>query len=52
MQQAALASLQQLWQQGAQRALVVSATGTGKTYLGAFSVQAFQPHNVLVYCAP
>lgn len=47
MQQAALASLQQLWQQGAQRALVVSATGTGKTYLGAFSVQAFQPHKFL-----
>lgn len=47
MQQAALASLQQLWQQHARRALIVSATGTGKTYLGAFSVKAYQPHKFL-----
>lgn len=47
MQQEALATLEASWNQGKRRALVVSATGTGKTYLGAFAVQAFQPHRFL-----
>ena len=47
MQQAALASLSQLWQNHAHRALIVSATGTGKTYLGALAVQKFQPRRFL-----
>ena len=29
------------------RALVVSATGTGKTYLGAFAVREYQPKKFL-----
>lgn len=47
MQTEALQKLQALVDQGAQRGLVVSATGTGKTYLGAFAVQRFQPHRFL-----
>ncbi|MFK5675606.1 DUF3427 domain-containing protein [Ligilactobacillus sp. LYQ60] len=47
MQQEALATLQASWKRGEHRTLVVSATGTGKTYLGAFAVQAFQPRRFL-----
>lgn len=47
MQRAALASLQQLVASGARRGLVVSATGTGKTYLGALAVKAFRPRRFL-----
>ncbi|MEE6725755.1 DEAD/DEAH box helicase [Pediococcus acidilactici] len=47
MQKDALASLNELRQTGAQRGLIVSATGTGKTYLGAFDVQNFNPHKFL-----
>ena len=43
MQAEALAALDQLVKSGQHRALVVSATGTGKTYLAAFAVQAYQP---------
>lgn len=41
MQQKALASLRSLVKSGASRGLVVSATGTGKTYLGALAVKDF-----------
>ena len=47
MQQAALKNLNALVAEGAQKALVVSATGTGKTYLGAFAVRDFQPKRFL-----
>lgn len=47
MQKAALENLRQLVQAGSRRALVVSATGTGKTYLGAFAVKDFQPKRFL-----
>ncbi|WP_242363953.1 DEAD/DEAH box helicase [Limosilactobacillus antri] len=47
MQRAALASLRQLLASGAHRGLVVSATGTGKTYLGAFAVKDFRPRRFL-----
>ena len=47
MQQEALATLKASWKRGERRALVVSATGTGKTYLGAFAVQAFRPRRFL-----
>lgn len=47
MQAEALAALDQLVKSGQHRALVVSATGTGKTYLAAFAVQAYQPRRFL-----
>lgn len=47
MQKEALANLTKLREKGARRALLISATGTGKTYLGAFDVQAAAPHRFL-----
>lgn len=47
MQVAALQQLQELMATGAQRGLVVSATGTGKTYLGAFAVKQYRPRRFL-----
>lgn len=47
MQQPALDSLKELRQNGADRGLVIAATGTGKTYLAAFDVQEVQPKKVL-----
>lgn len=47
MQEAALKSLEELRMTGAKRGLVVSATGTGKTFLAALDVLAFQPNRML-----
>lgn len=47
MQQAALKELKGLIATGQKRGLIVSATGTGKTYLGAFAVKDFQPRKFL-----
>ena len=47
MQQAALKNLNVLVANGEKRGLVVSATGTGKTYLGAFAVKDFKPKKFL-----
>lgn len=47
MQKAALKELNNLVKAGAHRALIVSATGTGKTYLGAFAVRDFKPRHFL-----
>lgn len=47
MQRAALKELSALVHQGARRGLVVSATGTGKTYLGALAVRDFKPRRFL-----
>lgn len=47
MQKAALQNLTALVKKGAQRALVVSATGTGKTYLDAFAVRKYRPRHFL-----
>lgn len=47
MQRAALVELQGLIDRGAYRGLVVSATGTGKTYLGAFAVKENRPQKFL-----
>lgn len=47
MQRPALKELAALVKSGARRGLVVSATGTGKTYLGAFAVRDFRPHHFL-----
>ena len=47
MQKEALHELKELIDSGQKRGLVVSATGTGKTYLGAFAVKDFKPHKFL-----
>lgn len=47
MQQEALTNIENIRSNGAQRALVISATGTGKTYLGAFDVKKFSPDKFL-----
>ncbi|MFL2077591.1 DUF3427 domain-containing protein [Marinilactibacillus psychrotolerans] len=47
MQEEALLNLEQLRATGASRGLVISATGTGKTYLSALDVQKVRPKRVL-----
>lgn len=47
MQVEALANLKMLRANGAKRALLISATGTGKTYLAAFDVASFNPRRLL-----
>lgn len=47
MQKQALQNLNELVAAGQKRGLVVSATGTGKTYLGAFAVKDFAPKKFL-----
>jgi len=47
MQAEALQNLNQIRLKGKDKALIISATGTGKTYLSAFDVQAFKPKKML-----
>lgn len=47
MQKGTLKNLQDLRDAGKDRALIVSATGTGKTYLSVFDVQNFNPRRML-----
>ena len=47
MQQEALKQIQAVREEEKERALVVSATGTGKTYLSAFDVRRFAPKRML-----
>lgn len=47
MQKEAVQAIAALRQQQADRALVISATGTGKTYLGAFDVKKYRPKRML-----
>lgn len=47
MQREALRSLADLRRQGEHRAIIISATGTGKTYLSAFDVRAAKPRRML-----
>lgn len=47
MQQVALERLQALRKRGQRKGLIISATGTGKTFLSAFDVKAFNPRKVL-----
>lgn len=47
MQEAALQSLENIRHSGADRSLIISATGTGKTYLSAFDVRRFRPKKML-----
>lgn len=48
MQKKVLKALTQLRQQGKQKALLISATGTGKTFLSALDIKNFQPRRVLL----
>lgn len=47
MQKKALASIARLRAQGAKKALLISATGTGKTYLAAFAAAQAAPRRLL-----
>lgn len=47
MQTVALKSLEALRKRGERRGLVISATGTGKTYLSAFDVRVARPKRML-----
>ena len=47
MQYQALLNLDKLRKEGKKKALVISATGTGKTYLAAFDVRNFAPKTML-----
>lgn len=47
MQKKALLNLEHLRSQGKNKALLVSATGTGKTFLSAFDVQIVKPKRLL-----
>lgn len=47
MQLDALENLKQLRKKGKTKALLISATGTGKTYLSAFDVKVFKPRKFL-----
>ena len=47
MQQAALKEIQAVRDAGNDKGLVISATGTGKTYLSAFDVRRFAPKRML-----
>lgn len=47
MQESALQGIAKVREEGHGRALIISATGTGKTYLSAFDVRNFQPKRFL-----
>lgn len=47
MQTEALRALDDIRSEGKRRALLISATGTGKTYLSAFDVKRFAPRRML-----
>lgn len=47
MQQAALLEIQLVRNAGKDKGLVISATGTGKTYLSAFDVRSYAPKKML-----
>lgn len=47
MQQTALKEIESLRKSGVDKGLVISATGTGKTYLAAFDVRRFAPKRML-----
>ncbi len=47
MQKAAALSLKKMRDAGKDKALLIAATGTGKTYLAAFDVRSFNPDHML-----
>ena len=51
MQREALVNIANLRSKGKNKALLISATGTGKTYLSAFDVKAFQAKEISFSCS-
>lgn len=47
MQKRAIENLERLRNYGESKALVIAATGTGKTYMSAFDVKSYQPKKLL-----
>lgn len=47
MQERAIDNLDRLRNSGEEKAIVVAATGTGKTYMSAFDVMNYKPHKLL-----
>jgi superfamily II DNA or RNA helicase/HKD family nuclease len=47
MQKEALTNLKKIRDEGKNKALLISATGTGKTFLSAFDAQEFKPNKLL-----
>lgn len=47
MQVSAIQALDKIREKGAEKALLISATGTGKTYLSAFDIRNFNPRRAL-----
>ena len=47
MQRMATAALQRLRREGHDKALIIAATGTGKTFLSCFDVKAYRPKRLL-----
>jgi superfamily II DNA or RNA helicase len=47
MQVSAIQALDKIRENGAKKALLISATGTGKTYLSAFDIRNFNPRRAL-----
>lgn len=47
MQKEALTNLKKIRSEGKNKALLISATGTGKTFLSAFDAQEFKPNKLL-----
>lgn len=47
MQRRAMENLERIRSYGERKALVIAATGTGKTYMSAFDVKAFKPKRLL-----
>ena len=47
MQKVAASSLHRMRQEGKNKALLIAATGTGKTYLSAFDTRSFNPKHML-----
>lgn len=51
MQKDALRNIEKIRFEGNNKALLISATGTGKTYLSAFDVMRYNPKRFFIYCA-
>ncbi len=47
MQVEVVKNVQRLWKEGADRGLLISATGTGKTYASAFALRELRPKRLL-----
>ena len=52
MQQQFIANFNELRANQAKRGLLISATGTGKTYAAAFTMREMNPKRILFFSAP